>query len=106
MDDLDPQPLVTLVEWPAAGLTLADAQRVAAETSAAFARIPGLLEFRFFGDFETGTHYYLQVWRDREALDAYAASEAMFRIREIAAPFVTGRPSRRILVDYSVRGRD
>ena len=78
-----------------------DRGRVAAETSAAFRLVPGLLAFRFFGDFETGTHYYLQVWRDKAALDAYAASESMFRIREIAAPFVTGRPSRRIFVDYT-----
>jgi quinol monooxygenase YgiN len=101
MDDLDRQPILSLVEWPAAGLGLADACRVAQETSAAFRMIPGLLDFRFFGDFEGGTHYYLQVWRDQAALDAYAASESMFRIREIAAPFVTGRPSRRLFVDYT-----
>jgi quinol monooxygenase YgiN len=82
-------------------MSLEDARRVAADTSAAFRRVPGLVDFRFFGDFETGTHYYLQVWESQAALDAYAASESMFRIREIAAPFVTGRPSRRILVDYS-----
>ena len=101
MDDLDRQPILSLVEWPAEGLSLADARRVAADTSAAFRLVPGLLAFRFFGDFETGTHYYLQVWRDQAALDAYAASESMFRIREIAAPFVTGRPSRRMFVDYT-----
>ena len=101
MDDLARQPILSLVEWPAEGLSLADARRVAVDTSAAFRRIPGLLAFRFFGDFDTGTHYYLQVWRDQAALEAYAASESMFRIREIAAPFVTGRPSRRLFVDYT-----
>ena len=105
MDDAsDPfgaQPIVSLVEWPAEGMSLADARTVAEQTAEAFRRIPGLVDFRFFGDFESGTHYYLQVWRDRGALEAYAASESMFRIREIAAPFVTGRPSRRILVDYT-----
>jgi quinol monooxygenase YgiN len=104
MDNLEQHPIVSLVEWPAEGLSLADARHVAAETSAAFRRIPGLVDFRFFGDFETGTHVYLQVWQDRAALEAYAASESMFRIREIAAPFVTGRPSRRIFVDYSETG--
>jgi quinol monooxygenase YgiN len=103
MDELEQQPIISLVEWPAAGLSLADAKQVAEETGAAFRRVPGLLEYRFFGDFESGTHFYLQVWRDRAALEAYAASESMFRIREIAAPFVTGRPSRRILIDYSDR---
>jgi quinol monooxygenase YgiN len=96
-------PIVSLIEWHSASLTPDDARRVAAQTSAAFGRIPGLLEYRFFGDFETGTHYYLQVWQDQAALDNYAASESMFRIREIAAPFTEGRPSRRILTDYSVR---
>jgi hypothetical protein len=101
MDDLETAPIVSLVEWPAANLTLEEARRVAAETGRVFRMIPGLVDFRFFGDFETGMHYYLQVWRDQAALDAYAASESMFRIREIAAPHVTGRPSRRILVDYT-----
>ncbi len=101
MDDDERQPILSLVEWPAEGLSLADARRVAADTSAAFRRVPGLLAFRFFGDFETGTHFYLQVWQDQAALEAYAASESMFRIREIAAPFVTGRPSRRMYVDYT-----
>jgi quinol monooxygenase YgiN len=96
-------PIVSLIEWQAPTLTPDDARRVAAETTAAFGRVPGLLEFRFFGDFETGTHYYLQVWQDQAALDAYAASESMFRIRDIAAPYTEGRPSRKILADYSVR---
>lgn len=76
---------------------------LAADTIAAFQHIPGLIEIRFFGDFETGIHYYLQVWRDRAALDAYMASESMFKIREIAEPYLDGRPSRKLLVDYSVR---
>lgn len=98
-----PGPIVSLVEWHSPSLSLDDARRISAETTAAFGRVPGLLEIRFFGDFATGTHYYLQVWLDQAALDAYAASESMFRIREIAAPYAEGRPSRRILVDYSVR---
>jgi quinol monooxygenase YgiN len=96
-------PIVSLIEWQASALTPEDARRVAAETTTAFGRVPGLLEIRFFGDFETGTHYYLQVWQDRAALDAYAASESMFKIRDIAAPYTEGRPSRKILSDYSVR---
>ena len=104
--DRDPtnrEPIVSLIEWQSTSLTPDDARRLAAATTAAFSRIPGLLEYRFFGDFASGTHYYLQVWQDREALDAYMASESMFRIREIAAPFVEGRPTRRLLTDYSVR---
>lgn len=31
------------------------------------------------------------------------ASESMFRIREIAMPFVEGRPARRIYEDYTIR---
>jgi quinol monooxygenase YgiN len=104
MNDADPAtlPVVSLVQWHAAGLDVESARRLAAETTAAFGRIPGMLDIRFFGDFETGRHYYLQTWRDRAALDAYMASESMFRIRDIAAPYVSGRPERWILADYSV----
>lgn len=97
------EPIASLIEWHSTSLTPDDARRVAAETTAAFGRIPGLLEIRFFGDFETGTHYYLQVWQDRAALDAYMASESMFKIRDIAAPYTEGRPARKLLADYSVR---
>jgi len=105
-NDPTPQPIVSLVSWQATGLDLEDARRLAAETAAAFGRIPGMLEIRFFGDFESGRHYYLQTWRDRTALEAYMASESMFRIRDIAAPWVSGRPERSILVDYSVAGEE
>lgn len=93
--------VISLIEWPAPSLTFEDARRLASETARAFRRIPGLIDFRFFGDFETGRHFYFQVWESRAALDAYTASESMFRIREIAAPFVGGPPSRRLLVDYT-----
>ncbi|MGZ9159732.1 MAG: putative quinol monooxygenase [Candidatus Limnocylindrales bacterium] len=93
--------ITSLIEWQAPTMTPADANRLAARTAVAFRMVPGLLDFRFFGDFETGRHFYLQVWTDHAALDAYAASESMFRIREIAAPFVVGRPSRELFTDYS-----
>ncbi len=95
------QTIVSLVSWQATNLDLDAARRLAAETAAAFGRIPGSVEIRFFGDFESGRHYYLQTWRDQAALEAYMASESMFRIREIAAPYVSGRPERSILVDYT-----
>ncbi len=100
-DAMAGQPVVSLVEWPTKGLDLDAARRLAAETMEQYRRIPGMLGARFFGDFEAGTHLYLQVWRDRAALDAYAANEAMFAIRTIAAPYMAGRPTRRILVDYT-----
>ena len=93
--------IVSLIEWPAPNLSIDDARRVAAETGRAFRHVPGLVDFRFFGDFETGRHVYFQVWESRAALDAYMASESMFRIREIAAPFVGGAPTRRVFVDYT-----
>lgn len=96
--------IVSLIEWPAPNLSIDDARRVAAETGRALRRVPGLVDLLFFGDFETGRHFYLQVWESRAALDAYMASESMFRIRDIAAPFVGGPPSRRILVDYTDEG--
>jgi quinol monooxygenase YgiN len=102
-DTATSEPIVSLIEWRSTTLTPDDARQVAAETTAAFGRIPGLLEIRFFGDFDTGTHYYLQVWQDQAALDAYMASESMFKIRDIAAPFTEGRPTRKLLADYSVR---
>jgi orotate phosphoribosyltransferase len=96
-------PVISLVRWEPVGLTPDAARTLAAETTAAFGRIPGLLELRFYGDFDTGVHYYHQVWRDRAALDAYMASEGMLRIRDLAAPYVGARPTREILVDYSAR---
>lgn len=96
-------PIVSLVEWQAPKLDPESAQRLAADTAAALRGLPGMIDIRFFGDFETGRHYYLQTWSDRAALDAFIASESMFRIRDIAAPYVSGRPQRSILVDYSVR---
>jgi quinol monooxygenase YgiN len=96
-------PISTLVEWQAPTLKPADARALAERTIERIGHFPGFVEGRFFGDFETGTHYYLLTWQDRAALDAYAASEQMLGVRELAAPFVEGRPSRKILVDYSVR---
>jgi hypothetical protein len=101
-DDSD-LPVSTLVEWQAPSLTPSEARALAAATMARIGEFPGFVEGRFFGDFDTGTHYYLLTWRDRAALDAYAASELMTGVRELAGPFVQGRPSRRILADYSVR---
>lgn len=101
-DDLiDGGPIASLVEWQAPTLGPTAARQLAADTGELFRRIPGLVAFRFFGDFETGRHFYLQVWESRAALDAYAASESMLRIREIAAPFNEGRPSRLLLSDYT-----
>jgi quinol monooxygenase YgiN len=96
-------PISTLVEWQAPSLTPPDARKLAERTIERIGRFPGFVEGRFFGDFDSGTHYYLLTWRDRAALDAYAASEQMMGVRELAAPFVEGRPTRKILVDYSVR---
>jgi quinol monooxygenase YgiN len=95
--------VISLVRWQPVGLDPDAARRLAVETSEACAAIPGLLEIRFFGDFESGVHYYFQVWRDRAALDAFMASESMFRIRDLAAPYVGDRPTREILSDYSAR---
>ncbi len=99
----DPGPgrITSYIEWQAPTMTLDDARQLAERTAVAFRMVPGLLDFRFFGDFATGRHVYLQVWADQSALDAYAASESMLRIREIAAPFVEGRPSRALFVDYT-----
>lgn len=106
MTDHDPaktaeQPIVALVEWPAKDLDLEAARRLATETDRMLRRVPGLLDARFFGDFESGTHYYLLTWRDRKAFDAYAASEAMLSNRTLAEPYVAGRPSRKVLIDYT-----
>ena len=99
------QPVIAFVEWPTKGLDLAAARHLAAETDRIFQRIPGLLDARYFGDFESGIHFYMLTWRDRAALDAYIGSEAMFSNRVLAEPFVAGRPSRKVLVDYSPQFR-
>jgi quinol monooxygenase YgiN len=95
------QPLVALVEWPTRGFDLAAARQLAIESERVFRRVPGLLSARFFGDFASGVHYYLLTWRDRAAFEGYAASEAMFANRALAEPYVAGRPSRKVLVDYT-----
>jgi quinol monooxygenase YgiN len=95
------QPIVALVEWPTKDLDLDAARRLATETDRMLRRVPGLLDARFFGDFESGIHYYLLTWRDRTAFDAYAASEAMLSNRALAEAYVAGRPSRKVLIDYS-----
>ena len=102
-DDPNEGPISTLVEWQAPSLTPAEARTLAEQTIERIGHFPGFLEGRFFGDFQLGTHYYLLTWQDRAALDAYAASERMTGVRELAAPFVEGRPTRKILTDYSVR---
>jgi len=98
-------PVAVLIEWQSSSLTEEDAIRLAEETTAAFRRIPGLIEIRFFGDFSSGTHWYLQTWESHEAHEAFMASQDMFRIRDVATPFAEGRPSRRILTDYSPASR-
>ena len=106
MDETPEQPdgpISTLVEWQASSLTPEDARTLAARTIEQIGHFPGFVEGRFFGDFETGTHYYLLTWQDRAALDAYSASEQMTGVRELAAPFNQGKPTRKILADYSVR---
>lgn len=103
-DPADPEsalPILSLIEWQAPTMTVDQARDLAERTAVAFRLVPGLLAFRFFGDFASGRHVYLQVWSDRAAFEAYAASESMFRIREIAAPYVSGRPSRELFADYT-----
>lgn len=106
MSDQDPetQMLVsTLVEWHAPTLMPDAARSLARDTIERIGRFPGFVEGRFFGDFQTGTHYYLLTWRDHAALDAYSASEQMTGVRELAGPYVEGRPTRKVLSDYSTR---
>jgi quinol monooxygenase YgiN len=96
-------PVSTLIAWQAPRMTPSQARALAEATMDRIGEFPGFVEGRFFGDFETGSHYYLFTWRDRAALDAYAASEHMLGVRELAGPYVEGRPSRELLADYSVR---
>ena len=96
--------VAVLIRWQAEGFDRAAAQVVAAETTRRLRHVPGLVDARFFGDFESGTHYYLLTWRDRAAMDAYMASEEMFGIRAIAQPYASGRPERSICIDYSTPG--
>ncbi len=94
------RPIVVLVEWSAPEMTMEQADDVAAKSKAVFDATPGLLDARFFGDFETGTHCFLLTWKDREAMERYMASQAMHAVRGSAAPFVAGKPTRRIFVEY------
>ena len=93
--------IIALIEWQAPAMGPVEASRLAHEASEMFSHVPGLLEICFFGDFETGRHFYFQRWESQAALDAFMASDSMLRNREIAAPFVTGRPTRLLYTDYS-----
>lgn len=94
------RPLVVLVEWNAPAMDLADAQEMARQSFAVLKSTPGLLDARFFGDFETGTHCFLLTWRDKNSMAQYMASKAMQSVRGSAAPFVVGTPTRRVFLDY------
>jgi hypothetical protein len=96
-------PVSTLVEWQAPTLTPDAARGVARQTIEMLEHFPGFVEGRFFGDFESGRHFFLLTWRDQAALDEYARSEQMLGVREIAGPYNEGKPTRLILSDYSVR---
>ena len=96
--------IIALIEWQAPAMGPDVARRLADEATEMFSLVPGLVEIRLFGDFETGRHFYFQRWESRAALDAFMASESMVRNRDIAAPFVTGRPARLLYTDYSPTG--
>ena len=96
-------PITTLVEWQAPTLTPEAARDIASRTLDMIAHFPGFMEGRFFGDFTSGRHFYLLTWRDAAALEEYARSEQMLGVRTLAAPYVEGRPTRLIAVDYSPR---
>lgn len=102
------RPIVVLIEWNAPEMSPAEAENVAEQSKAVFDATPGLLDARFFGDFESGTHCFLLTWKDRDSMERYMASEAMHAVRGSAAPYVAGKPTRRIFVEYgdsSVAGR-
>lgn len=94
-------PIVVLVEWQAPSLEPVEARRIAEASLARYREFDGFVDGRFFGDFESGAHFYVLTWRDRAAMDAYAASEAMLAVRSLASRYVEGRPSRRICLDYT-----
>lgn len=100
------QRLAVLVEWNAPEMGLADAQAVARQSMSVLRSTPGLLDARFFGDFESGTHCFLLTWKNKEAMDRYMASEAMQSVRGSAGPFVAGAPTRRIFVEYGPETED
>ena len=93
-------PIIVLVEWQAADMGVKDAEAMAQDTLAVLRQVPGLDEARIFGDFESGLHCFLLTWRNREAMDRYMASDAMHAVRGAAMPFVAGKPTRRVFVDY------
>ncbi len=92
-------------------LTPDDARRLAAEITAAFGRIPGLLEIRFFGDFETGVDDHRRHGHPLLPGDLAGpgharcrmASEPRLKVRDLVARYTEERPSWERLADYSVR---
>jgi quinol monooxygenase YgiN len=98
---LENPPVISHVEWHAPELTLERAHELIGETMAQLRHVPGLVNARFFGDFETGRHFFMLTWQDMAALDAYLMSEEMFLIRKSAMAFLTGRVKRELYVDYS-----
>jgi quinol monooxygenase YgiN len=95
------------VEWQAREMSLHEAEVMARDALTVLRDVPGLDEARIFGDFEGGRHCFLLTWHDGAAMDRYMASDAMHAVRGAALPFVTGKPSRRIFIDYgAVRRSD
>lgn len=100
------EPIVVLVEWDATAMGPDEARRMARESLTVLRKVPGLDEARIFGDFESGRHCFLLTWRDREAMERYMLSEAMHAVRGAALPFVSGKPERRVFVDYGAAGNE
>lgn len=102
----DDHPIVVLVEWQATAMSISQAEEMAHSALAVLRAVPGLNEARIFGDFESGTHYFLLTWRDRASMERYMASDAMHAVRSAALPFVAGKPGRRFFVDYGATGAE
>jgi quinol monooxygenase YgiN len=100
-----PEPIVVLVEYQAPRMSPDEAAEVARQSAAVLRSVPGLVEARFLGDFEGGTHCFLLTWTGREAMETYMTSDQMHTVRSAASSFVEGRPTRRIFVDYTLQDR-
>ena len=65
---------VQIVTFNLKGISEEEYQKLAEAVAPAFAEMPGLISKHWLADAETNTYGGSYVWRDREAMEAYAGS--------------------------------
>lgn len=87
---------VQIVNFHLNGVTDADFRKEADQLAPVFAAVPGLISKVWLADAATNTYGGVYLWRDKQAMDAYAASDLFKAV--VSNPAFAGVASR----DYGV----